>query len=104
MEKRAKRVHFQLTQDELDSLQSKVERTDLTRGAFLRAMISGFEVKERPSPELYELLELLQHISINMNQIACKANAMNFVDTAAYWKNVEELEKVKGKLLEVMFG
>ena len=35
-----------------------------------------------------------------MNQIAAKANAMNFIDTAKYCANVSELQRLIGKLVE----
>ena len=59
---------------------------------------------ERPSMDLVSILKHLQQINNNMNQIAMKANSLNFVDTAAYWENIESLEDLKGKLLEVMYG
>jgi len=54
--------------------------------------------------DLVSVLKQLQQINNNMNQIAVKANSLNFVDTAAYWENVDCLEELKGKLLEVMYG
>ena len=54
--------------------------------------------------DLVSVLRNLQQINNNMNQIAMKANTLNFVDTAAYWENIDSLEDVKRKLLEVMYG
>ena len=53
--------------------------------------------------DLVDVLRNLQQINNNMNQIAMKANSLNFVDTAVYWGNVEELKSVVSKLLEVMY-
>jgi hypothetical protein len=38
-----------------------------------------------------------------MNQIAVKANAKGFVDTASYWENVRWLKETVIKLMEVMY-
>ena len=50
------------------------------------------------------LLKSLQQINNNMNQVAAKANVMNFVDTAKYWANVSELQRAIGSLIEEAYG
>lgn len=45
----------------------------------------------------------LRQINNNMNQVAAKANAMNFIDTAKYWANVSELQRTIGSLMEEMY-
>lgn len=54
--------------------------------------------------DLVSVLRNLQQINNNMNQIAMKANTLNFVDTVAYWENVDGLKKTIQELLEVMYG
>lgn len=39
----------------------------------------------------------------NINQIAVKANAKGFVDTASYWENVRWLKETVSKLMEVIY-
>ena len=39
-----------------------------------------------------------------MSQVALKANAMSFVDTAKYWANVSELQRLIGKLVEETYN
>jgi hypothetical protein len=36
--------------------------------------------------------------------IALNARTQKEIDTDAYWKVVKEMEAVKGKLLEIMYG
>ena len=97
-------VKIRLTQDEYDRLNRDVERVGCSRERYLRALIMKKQVKERPSVDFAAVLKSLQQINNNMNQIAMKANSMNFVDTADYWKNVETLKKTINELLEVMYG
>ena len=54
--------------------------------------------------DLISVLRNLQQINNNMNQVALIANAKGFVDTAAYWENVELLKETIHELLEVMYG
>ena len=50
------------------------------------------------------MLRNLQQINNNINQIGLVANAKGFIDTAAYWENVNHLKKTIHELLEVMYG
>lgn len=54
--------------------------------------------------DLVTVLRNLQQINNHINQIALVANAKGFIDTAAYWENVNLLKKTIHELLEVMFG
>lgn len=104
MARRRIKIDLRLNEHEAETLNRDVEKSGLSREAYLRALVMSRPLKERPSMDLVSVLKCLQQISNNMNQIAMKANSMNFVDTAAYWENVDSLEDVKGKLLEVMYG
>ena len=57
-----------------------------------------------PSMDLVAVLRNLQQINNNINQIGLVANAKGFIDTAAYWENVDWLKKTIHELLEVMYG
>lgn len=96
-------VKFRLNQIEIEDLKCSVEKSGLSREAYLRAMIKDRPITERPPMDLVDVLRNLQQINNNMNQIATKANSLNFVDTAAYWENVDLLKATIGKLLEVMY-
>lgn len=96
-------VKFRLNQREIEDLKSSVEKSGLSREAYLRTLLQGRPLKERPSPDLIAVLKHLQQINNNMNQIAAKANKLNFIDTSAYWENVEGLKAAISSLLEVMY-
>ena len=96
-------VKFRLNQIEFEELKCSVEKSGLSREAYLRAMVKNRPITERPSMDLVDVLRNLQQINNNMNQIATKANSLNFVDTAAYWGNVDLVKATIGKLLEVMY-
>ena len=102
--KRNREVRVRLSEDELAVLNRDTEKSGWSREKYLRALIANRPIRERPPMDLVSVLKQLQQINNNMNQIAVKANSLNFVDTAAYWENVDRLEELKGKLLEVMYG
>ena len=97
-------VKTRLYPEELIILNRDVERSGLSREAYLRALIKKRPIKERPSPDLLMTLKQLQQINNNMNQIAIKAHSMGLVDATSYRQNVEMLTGVIGELLEVMYG
>ena len=53
---------------------------------------------------LIETLQGLQNVNTQLTIIALNARAQKEIDTDAYWKVVTEMESVKGKLLQVMYG
>ncbi len=81
MRKRSVQILFRLTEDEAEYLQRLVKRSGHSREAFLRAMVMGYRLCEKPEPEFYKVLQELSAIGNRINQLAAKANALDFVDT-----------------------
>ena len=44
-------------------------------------MVMGYRLCEKPDPEFYKIMRELSAIGNRINQLAAKANALNFVDT-----------------------
>ena len=72
--------------------------------AYIRGLILGYKPKELPSDNLYELLNQIRRVGNNLNQIARKANALNFIDVPSYKYECARLKKledeIKKKLLD----
>lgn len=43
-------------------------------------MVKGYQLCEKPDPEFYKMMRELSAIGNRINQLAAKANALNFVD------------------------
>lgn len=104
MARRNIKIDLRLNEQEMERLRRDVARSGWSRETYLRALIDKSVIKEMPSIDLVAVLRNLQQISNNMNQIALVANAKGFIDTAAYWENVDRLKKTIHELLEVMYG
>lgn len=104
MARRNIKIDLRLNEQEMERLRRDVARSGWSREKYLRALVEHSSIREMPSMDLISVLRNLQQINNNMNQVALIANAKGFVDTAAYWENVELLKKTIHELLEVMYG
>ena len=104
MAKRNIKIDLRLSEQEMERLRRDVARSGWSREKYLRARIEHSVIKEMPSMDLVAVLRNLQQINNNINQIGLVANAKGFIDTAAYWENVDWLKKTIHELLEVMYG
>ncbi len=80
MRKRNIQILFRLTEDEAKHLSLLVEKSGYSRESFLRAMISGYRLCEKPDESFYKYMRELSAIGGRVNQIAAKANALGFID------------------------
>lgn len=104
MARREIKIDLRLNASEAALLNSDVEKSGLSREAYLRSLIRKMPLKERPPAQLAEVLHSLRKIGGNLNQIAAVANTKGFVDTAAYWENVRWLQESVGALIRGMYG
>ena len=104
MARRNIKIDLRLNEQEMERLRRDVARSGWSREKYLRALIEHSSIREMPSMDLISVLRNLQQINNNINQVALIANAKGFVDTAAYWENVELLKETIHELLEVMYG
>ena len=81
MRKRSVQILFRLDEDEAEYLNILVKRSGRSKEAFLREMVKGYQLCEKPAPEFYKMMRELSAIGNRINQLAVKANALNFVDT-----------------------
>ena len=81
MRKRKVQILFRLTDDEAEHLYSLVRKSGRSKEAFLREMVKGYRLCEKPDPEFYKMMRELSSIGNRINQLAVKANALDYVDT-----------------------
>ena len=93
MRNRNVQILFRLTDDEAEYLQTLVERSGRSREAFLREMVKGYRLCEKPDPEFYQIMRELSAIGNRINQLAVKANALDFVDTPMLREEVKKWQQ-----------
>lgn len=81
MRKRNVQILFRMTEDEAEQLYALVKKSGRSKEAFLREVVKGYQLCEKPDPEFYKIMRELSAIGNRINQLAAKANALDFVDT-----------------------
>lgn len=94
-----------LNEKEKAKLKSNAKKVGLNESAYLRSLIMGYKPKEQPSDKFYEDMKQLRGISININQIARKANSLGIVDAPFYRKTYQKLnefmQQIKRKYIDI---
>ena len=80
MRKRNIQKIVRLSRDEAQDLQKKAKRSCMSESGLIRLLLKGYEPREKPDERFYDVMRELSAIGNNINQLAAKANALNFVD------------------------
>ena len=83
-------MHLRLNETEYRKLGELAQKAGITRSVVLRKMIIGTEIKERPDVDFMTLVSTIDHLCINVYQIAHHANAQGGItaDEAAEAKRL----------------
>lgn len=104
MRKRSIKKQIWLDEKEDNLLKEKAKIAGQTQSGYIRSLILGYKPKELPNKEVHEMLNQIRGIAINVNQIARKANALNYIDVPKYQKvceRITNIEKdIKTKILD----
>lgn len=84
MRNRSVQILFRLNEEEAQHLYELVKRSGHSKEAFLREMVKGYRLCEKPDPEFYKIMRELSAIGNRINQLAAKANALGFVDAPMF--------------------
>ena len=82
-----------LNDEEARLLKHKANKVGLKESELIRSFIVGFEPKEKPGEEFYKSIKEMRKFANNLNQIARKANALNFIDCPLYKQEAEKWNK-----------
>lgn len=74
------------------NLKDNAKKAGLSESSYMRCLINNYKPKEQPTQEIYEMLFQLRGIATNFNQIARKANTLNYIDAPFYKKTYEKLK------------
>lgn len=102
MEKRIIEIKVRLDPKEADNLNKRVKRSGLSREAYIRQLLNGLVPRDAPPPDYYSMMRELYRIGNNLNQVAQKAHALNFIDSRRYDEGLREFEQAVKNITEAV--
>ena len=96
--KRQHRITIRLDEKEYNNLCVWSTAANMTMNEYIRQLINGFQPVEFPPAEYKQVIDELQHIGINMNQLATKAHSLGFIDEPEYRQNSNRIWRVVAEL------
>ena len=103
MRKRDIKKQVWLNEVERKTLKTNAKNVGLNESEHIRSLIMGYKPKEQPNEEFYESMNQLRGISINLNQIARKANSLGMIDAPFYKKTCIKLNEFMQQIKKEYF-
>jgi hypothetical protein len=100
MRTRNHKVQFWINDDEESRLCTYAQKTRMSKSAYLRKLINGYQPKEAPPLEYHQMMRELRAVGNNLNQLAHLAHVTGNIDSAAYEQNVSEVARLTARLAQ----
>ena len=94
MRKRVVKFQTWLSREEKDILRKKACLVGMSESSLIRCWIKDNQLKEKPPPEFYDLINEINRIGTNINQIAHVSNMTGKIDKYRYESNYNDLKKL----------
>ena len=88
---RDNKLQLWLSEAEADKLEKLARRSKMSKSAYVRNLINGYEPKAAPPFEYHQVIRELRRIGVNINQIAHRANCTDDIRAEAYDRHYAEL-------------
>ena len=82
---------FWFSEEENKILATNSEKAGLSESEYIRELLIGYKLKEKPDDRFYESLKVIRGLANNMNQLATKAHSLCFIDELSYQKNADKV-------------
>lgn len=89
MRTRSVKKQFWLNEQENETLSLNSMKAGMTESDYLRYIIMGYTLKEKPDDRFYEIMKQMRSIAHNLNQLTVKAHSLGFVDELSLKKQKE---------------
>ena len=104
MKDQSNRTHLikaYLNDSEYEHFCRMAEATKRSNSDLVRRLLQTSVFVEFPPVEYREIIDQLEHIGINLNQLAYKANSLGFIDVPEYRKNANEVWRMVARLAQI---
>lgn len=82
---------FWFSEEENKILATNSEKAGLSESEYIRELLIGYKLKEKPDDRFYESLKVIRGLANNMNQLATKTHSLGFIDELSYQKNADKV-------------
>lgn len=89
--KRTLEMKIRFTKAELDALNKKAKKAQMSREGYCRAVLNGATVKEAPPADIPLLLRAMRQAGYNLDQTLKRFNTTNVPDMPQFRKGLEEI-------------
>lgn len=93
MRTRTHKKQFWFNDEECSLLAKKSSLAGMKECDYVRKVILGHIIKEKPDEKFYEVMKVMRATSNNLNQIAKKAHTLGFIDELSYKREVKKLNE-----------
>ena len=104
MKDQSNRTHLikaYLNDSEYERFCRMAEATNNTNSNLVRRLLQTSVFVEFPPAEYREIIDQLEHIGINLNQLARVAHSLGFIDEPEYRKNANEVWIMVARLAQI---
>ena len=104
MKDQSNRTHLikaYLNDSEYERFCRMAEATKRSNSDLVRRLLQTSVFVEFPPVEYREIIDQLERIGINLNQLAYKANSLDFIDEPEYRKNANEVWRMVARLAQI---
>lgn len=103
MRTRSIKKQFWLNEQENEMLALNSTKAGLTESDYLRYIILGYTLKEKPDERFYEVMKQMRSIAHNLNQLTAKSHSLGFIDELSLNKQkelwIDFMDKIKKEFL-----
>ena len=93
-------IKIRLSKEELDSLNLKVAKINLSREEFCRLCFKEVAIKAKPSDDTHRLIYEIRKIGGNLNALVAKAHTYKNVDADALLYELYNLHKLEKEIAQ----
>ncbi len=97
-------IGVRLSTKEYEKIKEKAKKVDKPLATFVRQASLGKTLHEKPPDEFFKDLWDLDKIGTNLNQVAIKVNAYNYLDEKELKRIISELEHITKELRKKYIG
>ena len=99
--KRTHEIKVRLNDEEFSRLNETVGRTLYSREAFIRDMLAGYHIREKPPVEVMQMIMQIRRVGITLDRLLKRTYETGFVDMPELRRALESNRALEKELAEI---